>query len=71
MTRSLVASLITAGNSRVQGTAKFWDNPAGAEAILQVRAAVRSDEGRLAEPMRHRPGSAVRRHNKRKRRPAA
>ncbi len=35
---SMVESLIKEINYRVKGTEKFWDNPAGAEAILQVLA---------------------------------
>jgi hypothetical protein len=35
-----VESLIKEINYRVKGTEKFWDNPEGAEAILQLRAAV-------------------------------
>jgi hypothetical protein len=40
VTSSLVESLIKEINYRVKGTEKFWDNPEGAEAILQLRAAV-------------------------------
>ena len=35
VTSSMVESLIKEVNYRVQGTEKFWDNPEGAEAILQ------------------------------------
>ena len=61
---SMVESLIKEINYRVKGTEKFWDNPEGAEAILQVRAALLSDDDRLAEYLASRPGSAVRRRNK-------
>jgi len=45
----------------VKGTEKFWDNPEGAEAILQVRAALLSDDDRLADSIADRPGSPFRR----------
>jgi hypothetical protein len=56
----LVESLIKEINYRVKGTEKFWDNPEGAEAILQVRAAVLSDDDRLRKFILTRPGSATR-----------
>jgi hypothetical protein len=59
---SMVESLIKEVNYRVKGTEKFWDNPAGAEAILQVRAAQLSDDDRLAAYIADRPGHAFRRH---------
>jgi hypothetical protein len=62
VTSSLVESLIKEVNYRVKGTEKFWDNPEGAEAILQVRAAVLSDDDRLRTCIMARPGSATRRH---------
>jgi hypothetical protein len=61
VTSSAVESLIKEFNYRVKGTEKFWDNPEGAEAILQVRAAVLSDDNRLATHIEARPGSAFRR----------
>jgi hypothetical protein len=63
---SPVESLIKEINYRVKGTEKFWDHPEGAEAILQVRAAVLSDDDRLARHLHDRPGSAFRRHTHRK-----
>jgi hypothetical protein len=62
VTSSLVESLIKEINYRVKGTEKFWDNPEGAEAILQLRAAVLSDDDRLRTFVLSRPGSATRRH---------
>lgn len=59
---SMVESLIKEVNYRVKGTEKFWDNPEGAEAILQVRAALLSDDDRLADYIASRPGSPFRRH---------
>jgi hypothetical protein len=62
---AMVESLIKEINYRVKGTEKFWDNPEGAEAILQVRAALLSDDNRLAEHIASRPGNAFRRHTTR------
>jgi hypothetical protein len=57
ITSSPMESLIKQINKRVQGTEMFWLQPAGAEAILQTRAASLSEDGRLegvpAKP--HRP----------------
>ena len=64
VTSSAVESLIKEFNYRVKGTEKFWDNPEGAEAILQVRAAALSDDNRLATHIQARPGSAFRRPRK-------
>jgi hypothetical protein len=61
VTSSMVESLIKEVNSRVKGTEKFWDNPEGAEAILQLRAAVLSDDDRLRTYIEDRAGSAFRR----------
>lgn len=61
---SMVESLIKEVNYRVKGTEKFWDNPEGAEAILQVRAALLSDDDRLADHVADRPGSPFRRYAK-------
>ena len=61
VTSSLVESLIKEINYRVKGTEKFWDNPEGAEAILQLRAAALSDDNRLQTFIVNRPGSATRR----------
>jgi hypothetical protein len=60
VTSSMVESLIKEINYRVKGTEKFWDNPEGAEAILQLRAAVLSDDDRLQKFIETRPGSALR-----------
>jgi hypothetical protein len=63
VTSSMVESLIKEFNYRVKGTEKFWDNPEGAEAILQLRAAVLSDDDPLRTHIENRPGSALRRHS--------
>jgi len=66
VTSSLVESLIKEVNYRVKGTEKFWDRPEGAEAILQVRAALLSGDERLARHIENRPGRAHRRYTPRK-----
>lgn len=71
VTSSLVESLIKEINYRVKGTEKFWDNPEGAEAILQLRAAALSDDDRLRTFVLNRPGSATRRHEEEEYRQAA
>lgn len=68
---SMVESLIKEVNYRVKGTEKFWDNPEGAEAILQVRAALLSDDDRLAAHIATRGGNAFRRHKTRESKQAA
>ena len=62
---SMVESLIKEINYRVKGTEKFWDNPEGVEAILQVRAAQLSDDDQLNDYIASRPGSATRRYSTR------
>ncbi len=49
-------------NARVKGRSKFWNRPAGAEAILQVQAALLSEDGRLERFFANRPGRPYRRH---------
>jgi hypothetical protein len=49
-----VESLVKQINRRVKGTEKFWV-PEGLEAILQVRAAHLSEDGRVEDYWRHRP----------------
>ena len=63
---SMVESLIKEVNYRVKGMEKFWDDPEGAEAILQVRAALLSDDDRLSEHIANRPGTPFRRSPKKK-----
>jgi hypothetical protein len=60
-TSSLVESLVGEINARVKGRSKFWNRPAGAEAILQVRAALLSEDGRLERHFAERPGNPYRR----------
>lgn len=61
-TSSLVESLVGEINARVKGRSKFWNRPAGAEAILQVRAALLSEDRRLEQYFADRPGNPYRRH---------
>jgi hypothetical protein len=61
-TSSLVESLVGEFNAWVKGKQKFWNRPSGAEAVLQVRAALLSEEGRLERYFAERPGNPYRRH---------
>ena len=56
VTSSLVESLVGEFNARVKEKNKHWDRPAGGEAILQLRAAVLSEDDRLARFFAKRPG---------------
>jgi hypothetical protein len=62
VTSSLVESLVGEFNARVKGRDKYWNRSEGAEAILQVRAAVLSEDDRLARYFAERPGNPYRRH---------
>ncbi len=50
-------------NYRIKGTEMFWNNPVGAEAILQIRAAALCDDDRLVRAMTRRPGAGKLRRN--------
>jgi hypothetical protein len=63
VTSSLVESLIKQFNYRVKGTEKFWA-PGTAESILQVRAALLSEDERLEEYMETRPCLPFRRYQR-------
>lgn len=56
VTSSPMESLIKQINHRVKGTEMFWNDPDGAEAILHVRAAALSEDGRLDRYLAKRPG---------------
>ncbi len=58
-TSAWMESAVKEMNYRVKGTEMFWNNPDGAEAILQIRAAALSDDGRLARFLARRPGCAT------------
>jgi hypothetical protein len=63
VTSSWVESLIQEINYRIKGAEKFW-NESGAEAVLQVRAAVLCDDERLTEHLATRPGCQFQRRTK-------
>jgi len=58
-TSAWMESAVKEINYRVKGTEMFWNNPEGAEAILQIRAASLSDDDRLARVLTNRPGIAT------------
>ncbi len=57
-TSAWMESAVKEMNYRIKGTEMFWNNPQGAEAILQIRAAALSDDDRLVRFLTHRPGRA-------------
>ena len=61
VTSSLVESLVGEFNARVKGAEMFWNRPTGAESILQLRAALLSEDERLARHFAQRPGNPYRR----------
>jgi hypothetical protein len=61
VTSSLVESLVGEFNARMKDRRKFWNRPGGPEPILQLRAAVLSDDERLARHFAQRPGNPYRR----------
>jgi hypothetical protein len=61
ITSSLAESLVGEFNARVKSRQKYWNRPEGAEAILQLRAAVLSEDDRLARFFAQRPGNPYRR----------
>lgn len=58
VTTAWMESLVKEINYRVKGTEMYWNDPEGAEAILQVRAAALCDDNRLVQHLRTRPGYA-------------
>jgi hypothetical protein len=59
VTTAWMESLVKEINYRVKGTEMFWNNPEGAEAILQIRAAALSEDDRLINFLTNRPGQAT------------
>lgn len=55
-TSAWMESAVKEMNYRVKGTEMFWNNPTGAEAILQIRSASLSDDDRLVRFLTNRPG---------------
>lgn len=60
ITSAHMESFVKEMNYRVKGTEKFWSDGPSAEAILQLRAAKLSDDDRLRQHMRSRPGNPFR-----------
>jgi hypothetical protein len=56
VTTAWMESLVKEINDRAKGTEKSWNDPEGAEAILQVRAAALSDDDRLTRHLKNRCG---------------
>ncbi len=56
VTTAWMESLVKEMNYRVKGTEMYWNDPEGAEAMLQVRAAALSDDERLTKHLGRRPG---------------
>lgn len=63
VTSTLMESLVKEFNQRVKGTEKFWNDPEGAEAILTVRAALLSEDGRFDQFFADRTGCRYRRRS--------
>jgi hypothetical protein len=63
VTSSLVESLVGEFNARLKSRQKYWDRLEGdgCEAMLQLRAAVLSEDDRLARHFAQRPGNPYRR----------
>jgi len=55
-----VESLVGEFGTRVKGTQKHWARPDGAGSILQLRAALLSEDGRMERHFAHRPGCPFR-----------
>lgn len=64
VTTAWMESLVKEMNYRVKGTEMFWNDPEGAEAILQVRSAALCDDDRLSRYLHTRPGSPFTRRPK-------
>lgn len=69
VTTAWMESLVKEVNYRAKGTEMFWNDPDGAEAILQIRAAALSDDGRLVRHLQTRPGCPFTRRPKPPRQP--
>jgi hypothetical protein len=58
-TSAWMESAVKEMNYRIKGTEMFWNNPTGAEAILQIRSASLSDDDRLVRLLTNRPGQST------------
>jgi hypothetical protein len=65
-TSSLVESLVGEFNARVKSKQKYWTRPEGAESILQLRAALLSEDERLDRHFADRPGNPFRKRRVKK-----
>jgi hypothetical protein len=63
-TSSLVESLVGEFNTRVKSKQKYWTRPSGAESILQLRAALLSEDDRLNRYFACRPGCPFRKRSR-------
>lgn len=70
ITSCLIESQVKEMNKRVKGSEKFWNDGTEGEAILQVKAALISDDDRLSRHLRSRPGSPFARPSRKAREPA-
>jgi hypothetical protein len=64
ITTAWMESLVKEVNYRAKGTEMFWNDPEGAEAILQVRAAALCDDERLVKHLGTRRGCPLTRRPK-------
>jgi hypothetical protein len=69
ITSCLIESQVKEMNKRVKGSEKFWNDGREGEAILQVKAAMISDDDRLTTHIRNRPGSPFARPSRKSREP--
>jgi len=63
ITSSLVESLVGDFNARVKSRQQYWNRPDGPEAILQLRAAMLSEDDRMDRFFEQRPGNPNRKQN--------
>jgi hypothetical protein len=61
-TSSWVESLVGEFNARVKSKQKYWTRPQGGESILQLRAALLSEDDRLSRYFANRPGHPFRKN---------
>ena len=71
VTTAWMESLVKEINWRVKWTEMFWNNPEGAEPMLQVRAAALCDDDRLKIHLQTRPGTPFTRRPQPTKLPAA
>ncbi len=69
ITSCLIESQVKEMNKRVKGSEKFWNDGSEGEAILQVKAALISDDDRLSTHLRSRAGSPFARPSRKTKQP--